>query len=88
MVLTTEKRNDDDIRSYFDHWHVYHMIVDNNYMFHQQLHQSLQESIAACHQQPFSILDLGCGAGSEIANTLAGLPVREYTGGERSFTHL
>lgn len=73
-------QNDNEIKAYFDRWHIYHLIIQNDYMAHRGIHEALRGSLLASRQSPFSIMDLGCGDGSVIVRTLRGLPVREYVG--------
>lgn len=73
-------RNDNEVRAFFDRWHVYYLVIQNDYMAHRGIHQALRDSLSSSRQSPFSIMDLGCGDCSVIAKTLRGLPVREYVG--------
>lgn len=50
-------------------------------MFHQQIHQVIQKLFLEHFQQePFSLLDLGCGDSSLIAKTINDIPLTCYHG--------
>ncbi|MGV7221336.1 MAG: class I SAM-dependent methyltransferase [Nitrospinales bacterium] len=78
--MTEEICNNDEVRVYFDRWHVYRVVIENDYMAHREIHDALRESLRAQNKEAFSVLDLGCGDGSLIARTLDGLPVSKYIG--------
>jgi len=67
------------IRDFFDQVKIYDVLVDNDYMAHSGIHRALREYLSI-RNQPFSMIDLGCGDASQIATTLKGLPVRQYVG--------
>jgi len=71
---------DPTVRSIFDRWDLYDLIVANDYMFHRAIHSALRESLADSRAAPFSVVDLGCGNCGVIARTLRGLPIARYVG--------
>jgi ubiquinone/menaquinone biosynthesis C-methylase UbiE len=78
--MTKNISNNNEVRAYFDRWHVYQVVIDHDYMAHRGIHDALRKSLLSKSDEPFSILDLGCGDGSLIAKTLDGLPVFKYIG--------
>lgn len=70
----------DDIRGFFDQWHVYDLLVQNDYMSHTEIHAALKEALSVSRGSPFSVMDLGCGDASMTAQTLRNLPVTRYVG--------
>lgn len=78
--MTQPIRNDDEVKAFFDRWHVYSQIIRHDYMSHRGIHRALRDSLLASRQAPFCMMDLGCGDGSVMAATLRNLPVREYVG--------
>lgn len=67
------------IRAFFDQWHVYDVLVKNDYMAHAGILRVLRESLSA-REESFSVIDLGCGDASRMADTLDGLPLSAYVG--------
>ncbi len=62
-------------------WDVYKNLIKNNYLYHYDIHSCLHKIFAGCFSsKPFSLLDLGCGDASFIANTLKGTTVSRYYG--------
>jgi SAM-dependent methyltransferase len=78
--MTGEIENYKEVRDYFEQWHVYQVIIENDYMEHCGIHNSLSKSLRSTFKESFSILDLGCGDGSRIAKTLDKLTVSLYIG--------
>jgi SAM-dependent methyltransferase len=68
------------IKAYFDQWSIYDVIIKNDYMAHSGIYNSLREALVSRGDDPFSLVDLGCGDASQIAATLRGLPIRNYVG--------
>lgn len=79
MSKRNTRYNEEAIKAFFNQCKVYDLIVRNNYMAHAGIHQALRENLSV-RERPFSVIDLGCGDTSQIAGTLYGLPVKEYTG--------
>lgn len=63
----------------FDTGAAYDAVLDRNYMFHAELHEEAA-GLFSQHQQPFSVLDLGCGTARNLAQTLQNCSVAAYTG--------
>lgn len=64
--------------NFFDAWNIYQKIVENNYMYHQQIINCLKESVGAIKK--LSILDLGCGDAHIIANGITPTQLNNYLG--------
>ena len=73
--MTRKTQNTNVVKTFFNGWHVYQVIVEHNYMAHQGIHDSLGKSLRSIKNESFSILDPGCGDGSLLKKTLNGLPV-------------
>ena len=70
-----------EVQRFFDQWNIYQRVIQNNFMFHKQIHQVVYELLFNHFQQePFSLLDLGCGDSSLIAKTIKDLPISYYHG--------
>ncbi len=78
--MNQEIRDDNEVKAYFDRWNVYYTIIEHDYMAHRGIHDSLRKSLQSTNRESFSILDLGCGDGLRIAETLKGLPLSLYIG--------
>jgi len=62
-------------------WSVYDTIIRENYMFHREIHARLREVIAGrAALGGYSLLDLGCGNASGLAETLRDFPPASYLG--------
>ncbi len=62
-------------------WNVYKNVINHNYLYHYDIHSCLHKIFAGYFsQKPFSLLDLGCGDASFIANTLKSTTVSRYYG--------
>lgn len=70
----------DAIRAFFDRWHVYELLIRHDYMSHRGIHRALRVALEKSRTSPFSVMDLGCGDSSVVAQTLSGLPVNRYVG--------
>ncbi|MCX9080676.1 MAG: class I SAM-dependent methyltransferase [Candidatus Methanoperedens sp.] len=70
-----------EVKGFFDQWNIYQKVIQNNYMFHKEIHQVIHKLLLEHFQQePFSLLDLGCGDSSLIAETLKYIPISCYHG--------
>jgi cyclopropane fatty-acyl-phospholipid synthase-like methyltransferase len=70
-----------EVKGFFNQWNIYQKVIQNNYMFHKQIHQVIHKLLLEHFQQvPFSFLDLGCGDSSLIAKTLNDIPISCYHG--------
>lgn len=64
-----------------ERWNVYKNLIGNNYLYHDDIHSCLHKILTGYFSsKPFSLLDLGCGNASFIANTLKGTTVSRYYG--------
>jgi cyclopropane fatty-acyl-phospholipid synthase-like methyltransferase len=70
-----------EVGEFFNAWAIYRKVLDNNYMHHKEIYQTvgawLREHWAA---RPFKLLDLGCGDASFLAEALQGTAIQHYTG--------
>ena len=73
---------------WFNQWHVYRSIVDNDWMCHQAIFRALKEWVLLRYPGPFTLLDLGCGDAGSIPGTLTDTAIWAYTGVDASRTAL
>ena len=67
--------------NFFDEWSVYDQVLDHNYMDHDEIFRDVQLFLAArFDDQPFTLLDLGCGSARHLAQAIKGRSVRRYVG--------
>jgi cyclopropane fatty-acyl-phospholipid synthase-like methyltransferase len=70
-----------EIKRYFDQWNIYQKVIQNNYMFHEQIYHEVHELLLNhFRQEPLSLLDLGCGDSSLIAKNIKDVPIYHYHG--------
>lgn len=66
---------------FFDTWVLYDHVLDNNYMFHDEIYQDVQRLIADRYKdRPFALFDLGCGSARHLARALKGSSICRYIG--------
>lgn len=75
----TNEHNAEASKSYFDQWHLYQQVIQNDYMSHSGIAKAINQSLAKA-TTPLNILDLGCGDASAIATIFEGLDIAHYTG--------
>lgn len=69
------------VKDFFEAWSIYETVLENNYMFHDEIYQEVQRFIKNHYsEKPFSILDLGCGSARHFASALAESSVSHYCG--------
>ncbi|MHC5718117.1 MAG: class I SAM-dependent methyltransferase [Nostoc sp.] len=61
-------------------WKVYQKVLDNNCMGHYEIYSILHEFLLGYFQQPFRMLDLGCGDASFTAQALLNSTITSYQG--------
>ena len=73
--------NTETVKTFFDAWSVYDLVLDRNYMFHEEIYRDvgkvLRERFA---ERAFSMLDLGCGSARHLAGALKGAGAGRYSG--------
>ncbi|MBW4672556.1 MAG: class I SAM-dependent methyltransferase [Desmonostoc geniculatum HA4340-LM1] len=80
-TLTTSENQSFQPQEFFnDQWKVYQKILDNNYMGHHEIYSILEEFLLGYFQQPFRMLDLGCGDASFTAQVLLNTTISSYQG--------
>ncbi len=73
------------IKSFFDLWSIYELVLDHDYMFHRELYGEVARTLTARFgEHPFSVLDLGCGSGRHLAPVLRARQVVRYQGHDLS----
>ena len=78
--MKAQQHDSEQAKQFFDRWHVYQQIVANDYMSHCGIHAAIRRFVNETIDQPFSLLDLGCGDASAIADTFSGTGLQAYTG--------
>jgi SAM-dependent methyltransferase len=77
-MTTLDKTNASD---FFDEWSIYHQILINNYMHHDEIFEDVRRFLAERYgSKPFSILDLGCGSALYLVRALENRSVSGYFG--------
>jgi SAM-dependent methyltransferase len=61
------------------HWRVYRIMVEENFLFHREVYSHLHDVLAAI-EVPFCFLDVGCGDAACTAVALTGTKVSSYHG--------
>ena len=80
LVAGTMDTQDKSGQGFFvDSWAVYKKLVAENYMFHREIYAELK-TLWARRNEPFSLLDLGCGDAIHLANIAVDLPISRYDG--------
>ena len=69
-----------DISIFLNQWEIYQYVVNANFMAHQQIKAHLKTSLKQRYSNPFSVLDLGCGDASMMADVLQNSAVSSYMG--------
>lgn len=70
-----------EVKTFFNTWSIYDIVLENNYMFHQEIYQGVKEFLThRYYGHPFTLLDLGCGSAQHLAPILASLPISRYIG--------
>lgn len=79
--LENQNKHLQEVKGFFDQWSNYQKVIQNNYMFHKEIHQVIHKLLLEhFHCEPFSLLDLGCGDSSLIAQTIKDIPISCYHG--------
>jgi cyclopropane fatty-acyl-phospholipid synthase-like methyltransferase len=69
------------VREFFDAWSLYNQILDGNYMFHDDLYQSIKSLLTRHYgDRPLKVLDLGCGSARHFASVLREQKIANYRG--------
>lgn len=61
-------------------WQLYQKVLNNNYMGHREIYAVLHEILLNNLQEPFKMLELGCGDASFTTQALLNTQISEYTG--------
>ncbi|MBF2098275.1 MAG: class I SAM-dependent methyltransferase [Gloeomargaritaceae cyanobacterium C42_A2020_066] len=78
--MNAPQHDSQQVKQFFDRWHLYQQIIAQDYMAHRGIHAALRAFVVEHLEQPFTLLDLGCGDASAIANTFSGTALHGYTG--------
>ena len=70
-----------EVSEFFTMWAIYKKVLTNNYFHHNQIYQAVSTLLAErFEQQPFTLLDLGCGDASFLTQALQGKAIKLYRG--------
>ncbi len=70
-----------DVGEFFTSWEAYRKVLENNYMHHKEVYQAVSVLLhEKLFDQPFKMLDLGCGDACYLAKALQGTAISHYTG--------
>lgn len=79
--MTTSEQTSNPIEQLFRSWRLYREIIQNNYMFHEEISCALKSSFEQLKlEEPLRILDLGCGDASMILPMMNRDRVTHYLG--------
>lgn len=63
-------------------WSLYDKLLVGNHMRHREVYGAVHHELSTRFQEPFSLIDLGCGDASRAAMALQGTTIRKYVGVE------
>ena len=67
--------------NFFEEWSIYDQILSHNYMQHDEIFEDLKGFLAEHYgDEPFNVIDFGCGSARHLARALAGRRLSGYTG--------
>ena len=69
---------DNEHENFFDVWAIYRKVIENNYMYHDEIIRTVKEKLS--DKKSLSILDLGCGDSYVISNSIAPEQLKNYLG--------
>ena len=70
-----------EVSEFFTMWAIYNKVLTNNYFHHNEIYQAVSTLLAErFEQQPFTLLDLGCGDASFLTQALQGKAIKLYRG--------
>ncbi|MFN8660989.1 MAG: class I SAM-dependent methyltransferase [Thermomicrobiales bacterium] len=61
-------------------WHIYRVLVDENYLFHREAYACLHHILRAEIDRPFHFLDVACGDATASVGALEGTAIAKYSG--------
>lgn len=64
----------------FQAWSPYDVVLDQNYMFHRELHDRFARILERGLASTYDLLDLGCGSARHLARILQNHPPASYRG--------
>ncbi len=70
---------DTSVSDFFNHWEVYRAVIDGDCMEHSVIYPLVQQ-ILLQRNEPFTILDLGCGDAAGTGPALQGTEAERYVG--------
>ena len=69
------------VREFFDAWSIYDQVLDRDYIFHDELYQSIKSLLNQHYgDRPLKVLDLGCGSARHLAPVLREQKIERYRG--------
>jgi SAM-dependent methyltransferase len=70
-----------EVGEFFNGWNIYRKVLENNYMHHREIYQSIEVFLCGYFaHRPFSLLDLGCGDAGFLAEALRNSAIQHYAG--------
>lgn len=70
----------DNVRSFFDQWGIYRRVIERNYLFHREAYAEVDRVLGGFGGRAVSVLDLGSGDTSYMADVLGRHAVASYHG--------
>ena len=69
---------DNKHENFFDAWAIYRKVIENNYMYHDEIIRAVKEKLS--DKKSLFILDLGCGDSYVISNSIVPEQLKNYLG--------
>lgn len=75
---------DELVHEFHSQQDIFHHAIAQNYMAHREIHTAIRQHLNLLYEQPFSLLDLGCGNAGFTSRSLKATLVKRYTGIDQS----
>lgn len=75
-----DRRHEPSQAVFQQEWRIYRILVDGNYLFHQEAYACLHRILVEGVRRPFRFLDVACGDATASAKALARTAITHYRG--------
>ena len=80
MTTVGDRRHEPSQAVFQQEWRIYRILVDGNYLFHQEAYACLHRILVEGVRRPFRFLDIACGDAVASAKALTGTAITHYRG--------
>lgn len=82
QAKTKMQKKQEHVEAFFDGWALYRKILQENYMFHQEIYTAVEQQLRTSEnaQGTMRLLDLGCGDADYLSRVLRNFQLQAYTG--------